>query len=186
MRIILCISIFTLLISGCKNKTDNFQTIDYSCFVDPAMIYSIKIYSDGQANLYTYNKYWNSKYYHDLTLDRAVLDSLSKLTKLIMDAKFDSTYSIGCDRCLSYCLIIKTKKRDFKVTYHGQLFTDNSLILLDRFSRNINLIVQDRRKSVDSIYRFDSWSKYLLPPPPPSPFDSAYEASLKEYLPNYH
>ena len=185
MRIILYISIFTLLICGCNNNYDSFRTIDYSCFIDPSKIYSIKISNNGHANLYTYNKYWNSKYYHDLILDKAVLDTLNKLTELILNSKFDSTYSLGCIRCLSYCMIIKSNKRKFKVTYHGQLFTDKSLILLDKFSRNINLIVQDSRKYVDSIYRFDSWSKYLLPPPPEC-VNCDYENSFKEYLPNYH
>ena len=184
MRIILYVLILFSVICGCTNNKENFQLIDYSCFIDPAEVYSIKISNNGQANLYSYNKYWNSKYYHDITLEKAVLDSLNKLTGLIMNSKFDSTYSLGCLRCLSYCLIIKTNKRNLKVTYHGQLFTEKSLILLDRFSKNIRLIVRDRRKSVDSIYIFKSWSKYLLPPPPPC--DSDYEATVKEYLPNYH
>jgi hypothetical protein len=185
MRIILYISIFTLVILACKNKTEKFQQIDYSCFIDPAEIYSVKISCEGHANIYTYNKYWNSKYYYDLTLDKAIFDSLTQLSELIMNSNFDSFYSLDCERCLSYCLIIKTNKRNFKIIYHGQLFTDKSLILLDRFSRNINFIVQDRRKSVDSIYRFESWSKYILPPPPPGD-SNYYDSSIKDYLPYYH
>jgi hypothetical protein len=101
-----------------------------------------------------------------------------------MNSKFDSTYTLDCHRCLSYCLIIKTNGKNFKVTYNGQLFTIKCLILLDRFSKNINMIVNERRESIDSIYRFESWSKDLLPPHPP--FDSAYEERVKKYLPNYH
>jgi hypothetical protein len=184
MRIIFLVSIFTLIF-GCKNSSDTFQTIDYSFFSDPANIFSIKILNDGRAHLYTYNKYWNAKYYHDFNLDKAMSDSINKLTGLILKSKFDTTYSLGCVRCLNYCLIIKTNKRTFKVTYGGQLFADKSLILLDRLARNIHLIVKNRETSMDSIYRFESWSKYLLPPPPPC--DSCdYETWGKEYLPNYH
>ena len=165
------ILILTLTLFGCTQKkiknTPTFESIDYSFFV--GYFQSIKILSNGTTNISDSSGYTGTKFY-SLTLNKSVLDSLSKMINLLFSLKLDSIYAAQvCDHPISFSLIIKTKEKSISTSYHGdQNETQwNSLFHMSEYLRNI---CNKEMEHIDSTFVFESKSRLILPPtPPPRP-----------------
>jgi hypothetical protein len=182
MRIVSIFILTIALLSSCnKKQTSNFEYVEYSSIGNFQVLYSLKILPDGKSNIYTYNIFKNKKSYYLVTLDKMEMDSISELSKLILNAKIDQFNEFSCDQCLRLCLIIKTKNQKFKTFYHGQFYKDQNLQMLDRFSVLMDKIANRYIRTVDTAFVFESLSEGLLPPPPQG--ESNTERILK-YLPN--
>lgn len=168
MRTISLFILTIVILSSCNRKQlPDFENIDYSRYGNDGALYSLKIYNDGKTNIYKYNLIKERKYFYTFTLDKIELDSISSLSNLILNAKFDTLNEFGCDRCLSYCLIINNKNHKFKTSYFGQLFTEKNMQLIDRFALQMNKIAAKHIETVDSTFVFESLSGIILPPRPP-------------------
>ena len=108
------ILILIIALFGCKEQKEikdlsTFKSIDYSFYV--GYFQSIKILSNGGTHIYDSSEYSGTKFY-SLTLDKTILDSLSKMTKVLLNLKLDSIYEAPiCDHPISFSLIIKTKEK---------------------------------------------------------------------------
>ena len=168
MRTISLFILTIVILSSCnKKQLPNFENIDYSRFGNDEVIYSLKIYDDGKTNIYKYNLRKERKSFYTVTLDKIELDSISSLSKLILNAKFDTLNEFGCDQCLSYCLIINSKNHKFKTSYFGQLFAEKNMHLLDRFAVQMDKIAAKSIETVDSTFVFESLSGIIITPRPP-------------------
>ena len=100
---------------------------------------------------------------------------------MILNSKIDSINEFECDQCLRFYLIINTDKRKFITTYHGQLYSEKKVKMLDRFAAQMDKIIFRHIKTIDSAFLFESLKEYLLPPPPPG--ENQTDIFMK-YLPN--
>jgi hypothetical protein len=173
-NIIRSIVILILIIAlfGCKEQNElkdlsTFKSIDYSFYV--GYFQSIKILSNGVTHISESSEYSGTKFY-SLTLDKTILDSLSKMTELVFNIKLDSIYEASiCDHPISFSLMIKTKERTISTSYNGdQNETQwNSLFHLTNY---LGSICKKEIEHVDSSFIFETKSKLILPPaPPPRP-----------------
>ena len=184
MRRVLFLVLTVIFISSCsQEKSKNFESIDFSRFGDLTDIGSLKIFNNGRIYIYNYNLFKEKKYYYMLTLDKSEMDTISTMTNLILNAKYDSVNNSSCTRCLKYCLIIKTKNRRFKTMYDGRLFSDRSMKNLDRLVYYMIKLSNEAEKSIDSTFVFESWSNDLLPPPPPNQDNTEFKSKSEKYLP---
>jgi hypothetical protein len=167
----------TFVFYGCtlSRVSDDFEYIDYSY----ASLYeglretiSMKIFKNG--NIYICNDYYypNEKYFYNFNLDNAQLDSISQMTKIIINNKPDSIiYSNGCDQCRAFNFIIKSKDKTIKTHYFGDSFFDKKNYSLFHFAAFLNKIAEQNKKSADQFFVFESLTK-LLPRLTPPPIDS--------------
>jgi hypothetical protein len=166
--IIVSILIITLL--GCKEQKEikdlsSFESIDYSFYL--GYFQSIRILSNGATNILDSSGYSDTKFY-SFTLDKTVIDSLSKMTKMLFTLKLDSIYqSPIADHPISFSLIIKTKEKTILTSYSGDLNESkwNSLFQLVNY---LGKLCKEEIEHVDSKIVFESKSRLILPPPPPS------------------
>ena len=158
--------ILIIALSGCnvpKEETP-FESVDYSFFA--GYLNSIKIYGSGQA-LISFNLHqWNE--FYSLTLDKANLDSISNMVRVLSKIKIDSIYSETiCDHCASFGLIIKSKEYTLSTSYNGE-FHEKELNSLFRLTHYLDNLIDKVTKTADSIFVFESKSRLILPPPPPA------------------
>jgi hypothetical protein len=175
MRIIFLLVLTTVFLSSCEKKQTNyFEYIDFSRYGNDETLYSLKIYNNGKTNIYKYDLRKERKSFYTVTLDKMELDSITSLSKLILNAKFDTLNEFGCDRCFSYCLIINSNNHKFKTSFSGQLFSEKKMQLLDRFAVQVNKIANKHIETIDSTFLFESISGIILTPHPadqPNLFD---------------
>src|SRR5664280_1910456 len=116
--IVILILIIALL--GCKEQKEikelsKFESIEYSFYFGDFQ--SIKILSNGATSISDSSEYAGTKVY-SLTLEKSVIDSLSKMTNLLFSIKLDSIYQApAADHPISFSLIIKTKERTILTSY---------------------------------------------------------------------
>ena len=164
--------ILIIALLGCKEQKEikelsTFESIDYSFYV--GYFQSIKILSNGATYISDSSGYAGTKFY-SITLDRSILDSLSKMTNLLVSIKLDSIYAAhNCDHPISFSLIIKTKEKTISTSYYGDLNEKqwNSLFHLTNY---LGRLFKKEKEHVDSTFVFETKSRLILPPaPPPRP-----------------
>jgi hypothetical protein len=167
----LLFALIVILITSCnQNQTPDFDSIDFSINRDRAQeLYSLKIFQDGKTfikenvHIFDYKEY---KYV--FTLSKNVVDTISLLTKSIINSKLDSVYYTDCLSCMDFNLIIKTKENKFKFFHRGDLNSNDKFKILEDYVRYLNNLIDNSIRSVDSSLKFESWTDRLLPPPPPT------------------
>jgi hypothetical protein len=159
----ICVLILSLITSCNLKQSRDFEFIDLSIYKDrPQKYYCIKIFQDGQAFIKSYN---GNRYI--LSLNKSTLDTIFSLTNSIIDSKFDSVYYTDCLACINFNLIIKTSKSKFQVFHIGDLYSNDKFKKLDDYVCYLNQLIDRSMISVDSSFKFESWTDHLLPPPPP-------------------
>jgi hypothetical protein len=164
------ILILTIALLGCKEQKEikqlsTFESIDYSFYFGDFR--SIKILSNGATSISDSSRYAGTKAY-SLTLEKSVIDSLSKMTNLVFSNNPDSIYQThAADHPFSFSLIIKTRERTLFTSYFGQEDETKwkSLFHLSNYLQNL---YKKSTEHVDSTFDFKSRSRLILPPPPPS------------------
>ncbi len=142
-----------------------FESIEYSFYL--GYFQSIKILNNGVTQISDSSGYAGTKFY-SLTLDKTIIDSLSKMTKMLFNIKLDSTYDAPiCDHPISLSLIIKTKERTISTSYFGDQ-NESQLSSLFHLTNYLGGICKKEIEHVDSTFVFDTKSRLILPPPPPS------------------
>jgi hypothetical protein len=172
MKSKLLFALIVILITSCNPiQTPDFEFIDFSINRDRVQeFYSLKIFPDGKAfikenvHIFSYKEY---KYV--LTLNKDVLDTITLLTKAIVNSKLDSIYYTECLSCMDFNLIIKTKENKLKFFHRGDLNSNDKYKILEDYVRYLNKLIDISMSSVDSSLKFESWTDRLLPPPPPLP-----------------
>jgi hypothetical protein len=132
-------------------------------------MFGVKIQNDGKTYLSVENTMTQVKTNYFLHLASNDIDTISSLIRNILVNKFDSIYEFGCDQCLTYSLIIKTKDHKFKVSFHGYLFADCITKPIDQFAFYVNKMVKKYQTNVDSTFIYESKQYLILPPPLPHP-----------------
>jgi hypothetical protein len=166
---LISIFILSILLFSCKvqkkqKESLSFDSIDYSFYF--GYFESVKILSSGEMFILENNDYPNESKYYSLKLDKANLDSLSNITKLLFDIKIDSFYlALIGDHPISFSLIIRSKEKSFATSYHGDC-NETELNLLFHFNRFLMSLCQKEMEIVDSNFVFKSKSKLILIPPP--------------------
>jgi hypothetical protein len=69
---------------------------------------------------------------------------------------------------MDFNLIIKTKENKFKFFHLGDLNSNDKYKILDDYVRYLNKLIDISMRSVDSSFKFESFTDRLLPPPPPT------------------
>jgi hypothetical protein len=164
------IMILIIALFGCKEQKNlkdlsTFESIEYSYFV--GYFQSIKILNNGVTQISDSSGYAGTKFY-SLILDKTILDSLSKMTKMLFNIKLDSMYDAPiADHPISFSLIVKTKERTISTSYSGDQIESqwNSLFHLTDY---LGDICKKEIEHVDSTFVFETKSRLILPPAPPS------------------
>jgi hypothetical protein len=164
----LLIIVMILLLTACsKRQSRDFTLIDYSCYADRQEdYYCLKIFNDGNAYLYNFDKIKERKYYYSLILTKSETDSISMLVKEMLIAKLDTINLFSCLSCYDFSLIIKKQYTSFRTYYSGEQYSDCGIKELDAFKKYMNRLIINLIASVDSNFVYQSWSKFLLPLPP--------------------
>jgi hypothetical protein len=167
---LIVIPILIIALFGCKEQnvikdSSTFESIEYTYFV--GYFQSIKILKNGVTQISDSSGYSGTKFY-SLTLDRTILDSLSKMTKMLLNVKLDSFYDAPiADHPISLSLIIKTKERTISTSYSGDQVESqwNSLFHMTDY---LGDLCKKEITHVDSTFVFETKSRLIMPPPPPA------------------
>ena len=161
----LLLALIIIGITSCiPRHTRDFEFIDLSISHERAQKqYSLKIFQDGKTYIKSYK---GDKYI--FTLDKYTVDTISLLTKSILNSKLDSVYYTDCLSCINFNLIIKSKENKFQFFHIGDLYSNEKFKILEDYVCYLNSLIDRSMISVDTSFKFESWTDRLLPPPPPS------------------
>jgi len=175
MRIFTIILLITVLTFGCKpHVSKDFEKIDFSYWGTHPKRFGIKIHNDGKTYLSIENGWTHVKTNYVLNLNKKEMDTISYLIRKILVNKYDSIYESGCDQCLTYCLILNTKHKKFKVSIFGDLCSNSFIKPINLFAIQMRNLVKKFETNADSTFIYES-EKYLILFPPPPPPDSIIE-----------
>jgi len=169
MRIIGLVFAIGFLIS-CNNNKDSkkFELIDAS-INNGGNLNCIKIDKYGKVNIYSCRRFDKRKRNYDLVLKENQIDSISKMVWSMISSKLDSLYECPSDHDGADIIIIKTKNRKFKFSVSGSCYKVKDVKYIYNLTRYLNELARKSNRTLDSIFVFESYSKYLFPPPPPTP-----------------
>ena len=169
MRVICLIFVIGLLIScNVNNDSKDFELIDAS-INNGGNLNCFKINKNGKANFYNCRRYDKRKRYYQILLTNVQIDSLSKMICSIINSKLDTLYSCPSDHDGSEIFVIKTKDKNFKFSVSGSCYKDKEVKYIYNLTRYLNDLARKTNKTIDSTFVFESYSKYLFPPPPMPP-----------------
>jgi hypothetical protein len=162
------ILILIIALLGCKEQKEikelsKFESIECSFYYGDFQ--SIRILSNGATSISDSSEYEGNKFY-SLTLEKPVIDSLSKMTNLLSSIKLDSIYQAHvADHPISFALIIKTRESTLLTSYSGDQ-NETEWKSLFNLSDYLMSLCNKERQNVDSTLKFKTRSRLILPPPP--------------------
>jgi hypothetical protein len=159
-----------LSLSGCKMNSatvPTFDLIDVSVSNGWGDYYCIKVNDSGFVHIYN-DIHERVKTYFTLTLDKIELDSVCKLSEVVLNSKPDTLYYGRCVDCGSFNLIIKSKGKVIRchvngINSHSKEYSQaNSLVMY------LNKLAEKSKRDLESEFIYESRTKffYSLPPPP--------------------
>jgi hypothetical protein len=163
--------LFLILICCKREVTPNpdFELIDLSIYTGWRDFYCLKVTNDGKAFAYN-NRHRKGETYYTMTLSKIEVDSISKFIKPILNSSIDTLYESSCVDCGCFNLIIKTKDQKFRSFVNG-IDTDNKDVdCMNHLVYFLFQIAHKYRNTIDSVFVFESKTKYFYPPPPPPAF----------------
>jgi hypothetical protein len=170
MRITLII-LLVVFLQGCnKNmKTRSFELVDAS-ITNGGRLNCLKVNKDGKTYIYNWRRYDNRKRYFEIVLTDKEIDSISKMVFTIIFSNPDTLYQCSSgDHFGAEIIVITTSEKKFKFSIFGSCYKEEQVKYIYNLTRYLNDIALNSSKTIDTTFKFESYSKYLLPPPPPPP-----------------
>jgi len=168
MRIFCIFLFFGLITISCNKDSKIFETIDLSINSSGDNdIYCIRIYKDGLINIFHCDPL-KRKYYFNLKLSDNQRDSVSELTKPIICSKNDTIYlcSSGYIRHGVYVLFITTKTDKYKFYVDYTCEKKGNIADIFKLIGYLHNIETKQEKLIFHDFHFESYLKFLFPPPP--------------------
>ncbi len=160
--------ITSLILVGCKSHVDQaFDYIDFSYYSGWNDYYAIKILPSGQSYIFNDN-FKKGKFYLTYQLEKNSFDSIAKLTKLIHQLDVDTSYTIDCQDCETYNLIIKYKEKKFRLYVVGLYNSNDRIKIVNNLVYYVLQLTSQYRDSLNTEFKFESRTNQFYPPPAPS------------------